>query len=121
MEATLEAVRRVRLRTLDAVSSSDERSLEFVLHRCLAVYQPYRTKSWRLLFDLSQPGYHLGTIRVRTVTVDDFDVSVQWHVFSKYLEDRLPFDHASSQRMLCLKSNHEDRIARIARALSKVM
>ena len=105
VQATLETERRVRLRTLDAVPASDERSSEFVLHRRLSMHQPDRPEPRRLLLHSTEPGNHLGTIRVGTITVDYLYVRMERDIVSEYVKHRLTLDNSTAKSVLRLKTH----------------
>src|SRR5690349_1968872 len=112
---------RVRLRTLDRVAARDQRSLEFVLHWRLAMHKPDRPKVWRLFFHSRKPCDHFGAIGMCAVAINHFDMRMQWHVFAEYLEYWLPLDHAATQGVFRLKTDHQYRVTRIAGALREMM
>jgi hypothetical protein len=58
---------------------------------------------------------------VRTIAVDDFDASMQWHVIAENVKNGLPLDYSPAKGVLGLKADDEYRVSRIAGALSEMV
>src|SRR4051812_4022489 len=85
------------------------------------MHQPDRSKAWRLLAYSSEPGRHLGSIGVGTVTIDHLHTRMEGHIVAEDLQNRLSFHDAASKRVLSLKAHDEDSVAWIAGALRQMM
>src|SRR5690606_5008195 len=75
----------------------------------------------RALAHAVQPALQLGTVRVRTVPVDDLDVRPQRYLVAEDLDHVPAFDDASPERVFGHEADYEYRVPRLVRVVLEVM
>src|SRR5262245_32078180 len=86
-----------------------------------AVDQPDRWRAFRLRSDGVDPLRQFGSVGVRTVAVQNLYPRTQWHLIAEDLEHWPALHDPSTKRVLRLKADDENGVARVGRAMREMV
>src|SRR5688500_3588236 len=81
----------------------------------------YTLEAGRRGAHMTEPLGELGSIGMCAVAVDDLDVRPERHIVTEDPQHGLALDYPATKSVLRLKSDDEDRVARVGRAVCEVM
>jgi hypothetical protein len=69
------------------------------------MHQPDLTETGRLISYTPEPGFHLRSIRMRAVAIDDLHASMKGYILPEDLKNRLSLDNPASKCVLRLETH----------------
>ena len=75
------------------------------------MHEPHLTEPRRVLTYSIDPGAEFRSVRVRAVSVDDYDLRAKGNFIAEDAQKRPAFHNPASERVLGLESDDEHRIS----------